>query len=102
MSTCPHVGSMGIHEYGPDCKCIYCSTPCSKGGRYCEACCTDHACCETMTAQLHYDCGEHGTDCADVVVREAADGTRSLFAANAQYECNFCPWCGTKQPEVPA
>lgn len=56
-------------------------------------------CCDVMRGQLTYSCGDHGAECADALIREGSGGSLSLFAANAQYACRFCPWCGAKQPE---
>lgn len=59
-------------------------------------------CCDTMKEQLTWKCEKCGPfregeypKCGDVVV--AIFGTRLiLIARNAEYECNFCPWCGKK------
>jgi len=51
-------------------------------------------CCETMHSQLNYDCVDHGTMCPDVVVVRNLDYDYFLRAANANYACYYCPWCG--------
>ena len=56
------------------------------------------SCCEIMEAQLNYQCDQHpDNDCPDIVIRYSEDYERySLHSPNAEYCCNFCPWCGVK------
>ena len=60
---------------------------------------TDY-CCEFMRQQLEYDCPMHGRNCPDVVIAPASsqghDGQLLLIGRNAEYECRFCPYCGTR------
>lgn len=63
-----------------------------------------------MNKQLNYQCNIHGKNCPDVAVRwvKSKLDTDSLpftheysvllIAPNAEYQCNYCPWCGTKTP----
>jgi len=59
-------------------------------------------CCAQMTAQLNYHCDQHGDDwkCPDVVVAISEAryfrGDLMLIARNAEYSCDYCPWCGKK------
>jgi len=57
-------------------------------------------CCEFMRQQLNYDCSEHGPDCPDVIIKLDSSslnkGKLTLLGRNAEYECNFCPSCGTQ------
>jgi hypothetical protein len=63
-------------------------------------------CCEFMRQQLDYLCENHGRRCPSQVLRwvkhslGSDDDFRkvwnvSLIAGNAEYECKFCPECGT-------
>lgn len=58
------------------------------------------ACCEAMREQLEYDCIHHGNDCPDRVVRFSRlpepEGRFLLVSQNAEYDFEFCPWCGHK------
>lgn len=57
-------------------------------------------CCEIMEEQLTYHCDQHGDgwSCPDVVIglirSQGYDNHYTLIARNAEYICNFCPWCG--------
>jgi hypothetical protein len=54
-------------------------------------------CCSIMENQLNYKCDEHNLECPDIVVKYDDDYEKyTLHSANAEYECNFCPWCGKK------
>lgn len=56
-------------------------------------------CCEIMKEQLTYKCEKHGDGilCPDVVIgKYPKQNSYTLFARNAEYVCNFCPWCGAK------
>ena len=57
-------------------------------------------CCEVMDEQLTYECDVHGKDCPDVIVTictsQFHEGALMLWGRNAEYACNYCPWCGTK------
>jgi len=60
-------------------------------------------CCEFMRQQLEYDCKIHGPACPDIVVRRRTEVGRQdelmLVGRNADYDCNFCPSCGSGQLE---
>jgi hypothetical protein len=64
----------------------------------------DEYCCEFMEQQLTHTCEIHGDGgkCPDVVIERArfqfGEGEIILIARNAEYTCNFCPYCGTKWP----
>lgn len=52
--------------------------------------------CPVMKAQLTLRCEQHGDECPDQVVRQSKQSGRLfLVAANATYDLQFCPWCGT-------
>lgn len=59
-------------------------------------------CCWFMEQQLNHTCSQcgDGADCPDVLVSKSkaqgGEGTVILIARNAEYACNFCPFCGTK------
>lgn len=59
-------------------------------------------CCDIMEDQLTHKCEQcgDGPACGDVVVSisnsQGSKGKLMLIARNAEYICNFCPWCGTK------
>ncbi len=55
-------------------------------------------CCKFMKEQLTYSCPVHGngSNCPDVIVSKARDNTLLIIGRNAEYECNYCPYCGTK------
>lgn len=59
-------------------------------------------CCDIMKDQLTWECEKcgPGSKCGDVVVAISESGGSKgelvLIARNAEYECNFCPWCGKK------
>lgn len=61
-------------------------------------------CCAFMEQQLEYYCDIHGAgmNCPDVVIARAESqghgGQLLLIARNAEYECRFCPYCGTRWP----
>ena len=60
-------------------------------------------CCTGMQRQLDYDCIMHGSDCPDRVVRFSTcpepEGRWLLVAQNAEWDFEFCPWCGTRFQE---
>ena len=60
-------------------------------------------CCTAMKRQLDYDCEKHGSDCPDRVVRFSKspepEGRWLLVAQNAEWDFEFCPWCGTRFQE---
>jgi hypothetical protein len=64
-------------------------------------------CCDSMEQQLTHTCEIHGDGavCPNVVVAICTSqffaGTLMLLARNAEYACNYCPWCGTKWPVRP-
>lgn len=61
------------------------------------------ACCAAMSYQLGIRCDAHGEDCPDRVVLATTahpSGHRWLLAAgNADYDFEFCPWCGQRFQE---
>lgn len=62
-------------------------------GLKCE--CPDHALCS---------CGRHKCfpefpkvpGCCKSIIAQYSDGTLFFRAENAEYQINFCPWCGTQ------
>lgn len=60
-------------------------------------------CCEAMAYQLDLVCDQHGEDCPDRLVLATSvhpTGHRWLLCAqNADYDFEFCPWCGTRFQE---
>lgn len=56
-------------------------------------------CCKDMENQLQYDCPQHGIQCDRVVVKYYSESIYNtdyaLIARNGEWNCNFCPWCGT-------
>jgi hypothetical protein len=49
-----------------------------------------------MREQINYACPLHGNDCPDVAIMLRHNGTLALISPNAEYVCNFCPFCGKK------
>lgn len=63
-------------------------------------------CCETLADQIMTPCNHHGFDCPDYLIQIGITGfqnPRAFWcgaAGNATYEVKFCPWCGSKLPEL--
>ena len=59
-------------------------------------------CCKFMEEQLTHTCDLHGDGpaCPDVAIfvskAKFSVGKLTLRAKNTEYECNFCPSCGTR------
>ncbi len=60
-------------------------------------------CCEAMVRQLDLSCEQHGTSCPDRLVLRTtthpSGGRWLLVARNAEYDFEFCPWCGSRFQE---
>lgn len=58
------------------------------------------SCCDAMHSQLTHHCDQHRDDCPDRVVRWSSvpvpDGRWLLVSQNAEYDFEFCPWCGAR------
>lgn len=69
-------------------------------------------CCESMKAQFTYECDQHpGLSCPDIIITKSdtfplvtndnsivdikVSPYYILRGRNADYHCQFCPWCGT-------
>lgn len=66
-------------------------------------CMTAAPCCQAMAHHLNYGCGQHRDACPDRILRLShfPDGTDRwlLVAPNAEYDVEFCPWCGARFQE---
>lgn len=64
-------------------------------------------CCEAMKQQLTYECDQHpDLTCPDIIVTRSTtfrpiglveytvSPHYTLRGRNADYRCEFCPWCG--------
>jgi hypothetical protein len=56
----------------------------------------DEVCCQDMHHHLRMnaDCEQHGWNCPDRAIGYQKDGSYLLYADNACYSIDNCPWCG--------
>ena len=54
-------------------------------------------CCQDMHRHLRMnaDCEQHGWNCPDRAIGYMKDGSYLLYAVNACYSIDNCPWCGS-------
>lgn len=63
-------------------------------------------CCDALRQQIITGCSHHGWSCPDYLIQIGITGfnkPRAFWcgaAGNASYEISFCPFCGTKLPEL--
>jgi hypothetical protein len=61
-------------------------------------------CCDRMDYELNQNCDVHGTreECPDALIKTVRGGYGLIVhdGGSSVIKIRFCPWCGSKLPEI--